>query len=52
MTESHVTVAWINSSFQSKRGSTFMRAEDGAELPDRTGVFQRKSQNDDIYQRK
>ena len=56
MTESNLTVAWINSSFPDKRGSTFTRAEEEGMvlLPDRSAaaVLQRKSRIEDKYQRK
>ena len=53
MAESNVTVAWINSSFPDKRGSTFTRAEkEGMVLPDRSVVVQPKSRIEDKYQRK
>ena len=53
MTNSNVTVAWINSSFPDKRGSTFTRAEEeDTVLPGRSAVVQPKSRIEDKYQRK
>ena len=53
MSTTNVPVTWINSSFPQRRGATYARVEEqGEELPDRIGEFERLSRIEDRYQRK
>ena len=54
LAENNVTVAWIDSRFPHKRGSSFVSAEDGEgiTLPCRPGEYNRRSRIEDKYQKK